>query len=63
MGFFHSRFCGTMGDAGCRAFKLGAFVIHPPKETLLQAESLFVAVAGPTSFVTYDAGIPPASLL
>jgi hypothetical protein len=32
-----------MADAGCWAFILGAFVIHPPNETQLQAESVFVA--------------------
>jgi hypothetical protein len=40
-GFFHSRRCGTVGDAGCWAFVLGVFVIHPPNETQLQTESLF----------------------
>src|SRR4051812_34285485 len=42
-GVFHSRRCGTMADAGFWAFILGAFVIHPPKPTQLQAESLFRA--------------------
>jgi hypothetical protein len=32
-GFFHSRLCGTVGDAGCWAFMLGVIVIHPPKKT------------------------------
>src|SRR5690242_14338204 len=45
-GFFHSRFCGTVADAGCWAFLVGAFVIHPPNETQLQAESVLVAAFG-----------------
>jgi hypothetical protein len=32
-GFVHSRFCGTLADAGCWAFTLRVLVIHPPKET------------------------------
>jgi hypothetical protein len=62
-GFFHSRRCGTMADAGCWAFILGAFVIHPPKPTQLQAESLFVAASCRAAVGTYDAGLPPHSLL
>jgi hypothetical protein len=37
-GFFHSRRFGTVGDAGCWAFVLGVFVIHPPNETQLQSQ-------------------------
>jgi hypothetical protein len=32
-GFAHSRFLGTLADAGCWAFTLRVLVIHPPKET------------------------------
>jgi hypothetical protein len=37
-GFFHSRLCGTVADAGCWAFMLGVIVIHPPKKTQPQAK-------------------------
>ena len=36
-GFFHSRLCGTVADAGW-AFMLGVIVIHPPKKTQPQAK-------------------------
>jgi hypothetical protein len=42
-GFFHSRLCGTLADAGCWAFMLGVIVIHPPKKTQPHAKFDLVA--------------------
>jgi hypothetical protein len=61
-GFFHSRFSGTLADAGCWAFMLGVFVIHPPKETQPQTEIDLLAAHGAVAVGTYDAGLPLHSL-
>ena len=61
-GFFHSRLCGTLVDAGCWAFMLGVFVIHPPKKTQPQAKIDLVAAHGAVAVGTYDAGLPLRSL-
>src|SRR5260370_42579560 len=62
-GFFHSRRCGAMADAGCWAFILGVFVIHPPNETQLASRSVFEAAYGSNWAVgTYDARFPLHSL-
>ena len=61
-GFFHSRFSGTLVDAGCWAFMLGVFVIHPPKETQPQTEINLVAAHGAVVLGTYDAGLSLHSL-
>lgn len=61
-GFFHSRFSGMLVDAGCWAFMLGVFVIHPPKETQPQTEINLVAAHGAVALGTYDAGLSLHSL-
>src|SRR3954471_23363097 len=62
-GFFHSRLCGAMADAGCWAFILGVFVIHPPNET--QRCKPFGVRSGlwvDCAVGTYDARLPLHSL-
>jgi hypothetical protein len=61
-GFFHSRLCGTLADAGCWSFILAVFVIHPPKKTQPQTEIDLVAAHDAVVVGTYDAGIPLHSL-
>jgi hypothetical protein len=61
-GFFHSRLCGTLADAGCWAFKLGVIVIHPPKKTQPHAKFDLVAAHGAVAVGTYDAGLSLRSL-
>jgi hypothetical protein len=57
-GFFHSRFGGTMADAGLWAFILGAFVIHPPKPTQLQSGIAVRAALKVGCSGTYEAEFP-----
>jgi hypothetical protein len=61
-GFFHSRLCGTLADAGCWAFMLGVIVIHPPKKTQPHAKFDLVAAHGAVAVGTYDAGSSLRSL-
>jgi len=61
-GFFHSRLCGTLADAGCWAFMLGVIVIHPPKKTQPHAKFNLVAAHGAVAVGTYDAGSSLRSL-
>jgi hypothetical protein len=61
-GFFHSRLCGTLADAGCWAFILGVIVIHPPKKTQPHAKFDLVAAHGAVAVGTYDAGVSLRSL-